>query len=159
MAARAVNADLGTRCVSVERQGWDTHANQAEAHGNLLAELDRGLDAFFATLAPSFQQRTTVLVVSEFGRRASENAGSGTDHGAAGMAFVVGDNVKGGFYGANPSLSTFDAAGSLVPTVDIRSVYASVLGPWLGGDARGLLGGTYEDLKLFRAGPGATPDV
>jgi uncharacterized protein (DUF1501 family) len=157
MAARAINADLGTRCVSVGRHGWDTHAVQANAHASLLAELDGAIAAFFTALSPAFQNRVTVLVVSEFGRRAAENSGRGTDHGAAGMAMVIGDNVRGGLYGASPSLTTFDSSGSLVPTVDVRSVYASLVGPWLAGDSTATLGGTYEDLQLFRAGPGSTP--
>ncbi len=157
LAARAINADLGTRCLSVCRFGWDTHAVQLTTHQNLLAELDEAIDLFFAALAPSFQRRVTMLVVSDFGRRGGENSGRGTDHGAAGLAMLIGDNVKGGIYGAHPSLTTLDASGSLVPTVDVRSVYASVLGPWLAADARATLGATYEDLKLFRAGPGVTP--
>ena len=157
MAARAINADLGTRCVTVDRLGWDTHALQANAHQALLAELDEAIDLFFATLAPEFQNRVTMLVVSEFGRRAGENSGAGTDHGAAGMAMVIGANVRGGVYGPHPSLDTLDSAGSLIPTVDVRSVYASVLGPWLKADSRAILGATYEDLQLFRAGPGLAP--
>ncbi len=157
MAARAINADLGTRCITVDRLGWDTHARQAGAHQPLLEELDQALDLFFNALSASFRNRVTVLVVSEFGRRAGENSGAGTDHGAAGMAMLIGDNVKGGIYGAHPSLTDLDSAGSLKPTVDIRSVYASVLGPWLKADARAILGATYADLQLFRAGPGLAP--
>ncbi len=155
LAARAINADLGTRCLTVSRLGWDTHALQAPTHTGLLTELDQALDLFFATLASAFRSRVTVLVVSEFGRRAAENSGKGTDHGAAGLAMVVGDNVRGGLYGANPSLTTLDSSGNLIPVVDVRSIYASVLDPWLDGDASGTLGATYEDLHLFRAGPGA----
>jgi uncharacterized protein (DUF1501 family) len=156
-AARTINADLGTRCVAVERQGFDVHTQQAEFHTALLAELDRGLEAFFATLAPAYRSRTTVLVVSEFGRRPAQNSGLGTDHGTAGLALVLGQNVAGGLYGSHPSLTTLDSWGNLIPSVDLRSVYASVLDPWLDADATQLLGGTYEDLHLFAAGPGATP--
>lgn len=157
LAARTINADLGTRCITVCRQGWDTHARQLPEHANLLAELDDALEVFFTQLDPTWHSRVTVLVVSEFGRRAAENSGAGTDHGAAGLAMVVGDNVRGGLYGANPSLTTLDAAGALVPTVDVRSVYASILGPWLDGDATGTLGAGYPDLGLFAAGPGQSP--
>jgi uncharacterized protein (DUF1501 family) len=99
----------------------------------------------------------SVLVLSEFGRRAAENSSIGTDHGSAGLAVLIGDNVQGGMYGAQPSLSSLDRAGNLVPTVDVRSVYASLLGPWLAGDPSGTLGASYEDLHLFKAGPGVTP--
>jgi uncharacterized protein (DUF1501 family) len=145
--------------VSVTRQGWDTHALQLAGQAALLTELDDALEVFFTQLASSFRRRVTVLVVSEFGRRAAENSSAGTDHGAAGVAMVIGDNVKGGVYGASPSLTTLDGAGNLVPTVDVRSIYASVLGPWLGGDPSGTLGGAFPDLGLFAAGPGASPSA
>jgi uncharacterized protein (DUF1501 family) len=159
LAARTINANLGTRCITVCRQGWDTHARQLADQATLLAELDDALALFFTQIASTYRSRVTVLVVSEFGRRAAENSGLGTDHGSAGMAMVIGDNVKGGLYGASPSLTTLDSTGSFVPTVDVRSVYSSVLGPWLGGDASATLGATYEDLHLFRAGPGVTPSA
>jgi uncharacterized protein (DUF1501 family) len=154
LAARTINADLGTRIVSVDRDGFDTHANQLTDHGPLLTELDDGIEAFFSSLTPSFRKRATVLVVSEFGRRPAENGSAGTDHGTANLAFVVGDNVKGGVYGDAPSLTSLDPAGNLVPTVDVREVYGSVLGPWLDGDPTGTLGASYGDLGLFSAGPG-----
>jgi uncharacterized protein (DUF1501 family) len=157
LAAKVINLDLGTRCVNVGRQGFDFHATQAVGHANLLAELDEALVTFFSALDPAFLNRVTVLVVSEFGRRAARNASFGTDHGAAGLAMVLGDNVKGGLYGAPPSLTTLDTSGNLVPTVDIRSVYASVLAPWLDGDPSGTIGREFEQLGLFRAGPGEAP--
>lgn len=156
LAARVVNANLGTRCITVERQGFDTHAQQPDAHAALLAELDSAIEGFFTLLAPSFRQRVTMLVVSEFGRRPMQNAGLGTDHGNAGLALVIGDNVRGGVYGSQPSLSSFDANGNLTPTVDIRSVYGSVLRRWLDGDDTSVLGKSFEDLNLFTAGPGVT---
>jgi uncharacterized protein (DUF1501 family) len=155
LAARTINANLGTRVVTVNKNGYDTHARQLADHATLLSELDSSIELFFSTLSSSFRKRTTVLVVSEFGRRPAENGSDGTDHGTANLAFVVGDNVKGGLYGAPPSLTALDPAGNLVPTVDVRSVYASVLGSWLKDDASGTLGASYENLGLFKAGPGA----
>jgi uncharacterized protein (DUF1501 family) len=157
LAARVLNADLGTRCITVERDDFDTHALQLVNHAVLLAELDAGLARFFDELAPALRRRTAVLVASEFGRRPAQNGSHGTDHGSAGLALLVGPNVRGGLYGPSPSLTTFDTNGNLVPKVDIRSVYASLLGPWLGADARSVLGTGYADLKLFRAGPGVVP--
>jgi uncharacterized protein (DUF1501 family) len=157
LAARTINANLGTRVVAVTRNGFDHHALQVADHAKLLSELDQGIDAFFAALSPAFRRRVSVLVLSEFGRRAAENSSMGTDHGAAGLAFLIGDNVLGGMYGSQPSLTSLDRSGNLVPAVDVRSVYASVLGPWLDGDPSETLGASYEDLKLFTAGPGLTP--
>ena len=68
--------------------------------------------------------------------------------------FVVGENVRGGLYGAQPSLTAFDQRGNLVPTVDFRSVYATLLDGWLDGDPAALLGGTFEELDLFTNVPG-----
>ena len=69
---------------------------------------------------------------------------------------VIGDNVKGGFYGQAPKLAALDNRGNPAVTVDYRSVYASVLGGWLAGDATAILGGSYPDLGLFSAKPGGT---
>jgi uncharacterized protein (DUF1501 family) len=94
-------------------------------------------------------------VVSEFGRRAYANSSFGTDHGSAGLALLVGNGVRGGLHGALPSLMALDPTGGLVPTVDFRSVYGAVLDRWLDADAGQVLGGSYPQLDLFSAAPGA----
>ncbi len=85
------------------------------------------------------------------------NGSGGTDHGTSSVLVVVGDNVKGGLYGEAPSLAALDERGNQAVTVDYRRVYASLLGPWLGGDPGQILGATYADLGLFAAGPGEVP--
>ena len=76
------------------------------------------------------------LVWSEFGRRAQENGSGGTDHGAAGTAFVIGSRAVGGMVGEFPGLAHgLDADGNLKPTADFRGVYVSLLEQWLGFDA------------------------
>jgi uncharacterized protein (DUF1501 family) len=157
MAARVINADVGTRALTVSLSGFDTHAAQLSDHALYHGAVDEAIEAFFTALAPAFRRRVTMVVVSEFGRRPAVNGGLGTDHGNAGLAMVIGDNVKGGLLGAQPSLTTFDAAANLVPAVDFRSLYASLLSGWLAADDRAILGATYERLDLFRAGPGAVP--
>ncbi len=160
LAARIVNLDLGVRVIGVELGGFDTHDDQRPGHDALLAELDAGIDAFFATVAPAFSGRTSMLVFSEFGRRVRANDSGGTDHGTAAPWFVVGPRVAGGLHGAQPSLARLDRRGDLRHTVDYRSVYASILGGWLGADGAALLGGPHEDLGLFAApGPGGFYDV
>jgi uncharacterized protein (DUF1501 family) len=155
LAARLLNADLGVRAVTATLGGWDTHALQLATHAYLLGELDRAVDAFFAELQPRLAAQTTLVVVSEFGRRALVNSSQGTDHGSASHILLVGDRVRGGLHGAYPSLSTLDSSGSLAPTVDFRSVYATILDRWLGADADAVLGARYERLDLFTTGPGA----
>jgi uncharacterized protein (DUF1501 family) len=155
IAARLLNAGLGTRIVASQLGGLDTHSSQLKTHAEKLAELDTGLDTFFQVLRPDLAAQTTVLVVSEFGRRAAVNVSLGTDHGNAGMAMLVGERVRGGLHGTLPSLTTLDSSGSLSPTVDFRSVYATVLERWLAADATELLGAAYPQLDLFTGSPGA----
>ena len=117
--------------------GWDTHANQASDHSNLMRALGGSISAFYEDLASidtaagNAQERTMILAWSEFGRRVQQN-NNGTDHGTAGLAFCVGRGVAGGFYGAYPELSDLDRNGNMRFTVDFRSLYATVLERWLG---------------------------
>lgn len=139
---------VGTEIGFIRLTGFDTHSDQPLYHGKRLASLDDTLREFFATATNlGVADRATALVVSEFGRRVGENAGVGTDHGAAGTAFVVGPRVRGGYYGPRPSLTDLQD-GSLKPTVDFRSVYASMLEQVLGVRSRAVLGGTYAPLPL-----------
>lgn len=154
IAARLINADLGFRAIDVGRNGFDTHNNQPGAHAMLLADLDAGLASFFATLAPEYRDRVTLVTLSEFGRAPRSNDSAGTDHGTASTQFVIGDRVRGGFYGAAPSLSNFDSTGRTLATVDFRHLYGTLLDKWMGGGGSTILGGGYENLHLFKAGPG-----
>jgi len=130
--------------------GWDTHANQAIDHANLLRVLGGSLSAFYQDLGTiqtadgNAQERTMVMVWSEFGRRVPQNA-NGTDHGTAGLALCLGRGVKGGIYGAYPDLASLDD-GNMRNTSDYRSLYATVLDGWLQVDplaTNALLGATY----------------
>jgi len=88
------------------------------------------------------------LMFSEFGRRVHDN-GSGTDHGAAGVSFMVGQNIKGGEYGEYPSTAPEDLEqGDLVPSTDFRGVYSTILEDWMGLDANPLVGGVFEKPKF-----------
>ena len=81
-----------------------------------------------------------VQLWSEFGRRPREN-GSGTDHGAAGCAFVIGTRAKGQMVGEYPGLTTLDPQGNLRATSDFRAMYCALLEQWLGVDAAGIIPG------------------
>lgn len=150
LAARLINADLGVQVLNVELGSFDTHNDQTERHEGLLAELDAGIDAFYRQLDPERTGEVALMSFSEFGRRAAANASGGTDHGAGSVLFVIGDRVNGGLHGEAPRLDKLTSRGDVAVTLDFRSAYASVLGPWLGGDAREVLGAEYEDLRLFR---------
>lgn len=154
LAARLINADLGIRVVNASFGSFDTHDAEATPHAQLLTELDDAIALFYATLDPQLADQVTLMTFSEFGRRVAQNDSGGTDHGRASVLFVVGDQVKGGLLGAQPSLTDLDSRGDLRVQVDFRSVYASVLSGWLGTAATPILGGTFDQLDLFARGPG-----
>jgi uncharacterized protein (DUF1501 family) len=155
LAARLVNLNVGTRVIGVSYGDFDTHANQAGRHNDLMARLDAAVEAFFNTLDPAFSGRTTVLTMSEFGRRGRSNSSGGTDHGAASSLLAIGGRVRGGVYGTTPAMGDLDKSGNLKATTDFRSVYATAI-TWLGGNATAVLGGDYGNLG-FLEGATATP--
>jgi uncharacterized protein (DUF1501 family) len=80
-----------------------------------------------------------------FGRRAAENGSSGTDHGAAGVGFLIGTKAKGTMVGEFPGLqSGLDADGNVKATSDFRGVYAALFEQWLGTDAGKLIPGAHS---------------
>ena len=94
---RLMKADYTLGFVDVG--GWDTHVNEGAATGYLagrLGELGRGLAGFADEIGPDVWARTTVIVVSEFGRTFRENGDRGTDHGHGSVYWVLGGAVKGG---------------------------------------------------------------
>ena len=141
LAAQLVVADRAPRVIYVNGLGdYDTHQGEAQRHPVLMQDLDAGLETFFTTLdGAGASDRALVMTVSEFGRRPSEN-GSGTDHGTAAPHFLIGSTVKGGRYGAPPSLTQLDDHGNLVFTTDFRSLYATALQDWLGVEAEAIVG-------------------
>jgi uncharacterized protein (DUF1501 family) len=138
-------ADLGSRIFYCDHGSFDTHASQNPGHGNLWAAVSEGLDAFMTDLRQhDHADNVIVLLFSEFGRRVHDN-GSGTDHGAAGPVFVLGEKVNGGHYGEYPSLKAEDLVqGDLNPNMDFRGVYSTILEKWLKLDAKPIVGGTFE---------------
>jgi uncharacterized protein (DUF1501 family) len=150
LAAQLVVAARAPRVIYVNGLGdYDTHQGEAARHPALMRDLDAGLDAFFGALERAgVPDRAVVMTVSEFGRRPAEN-GSGTDHGTAAPHLVIGASVKGGRYGAAPSLTQLDEHGNLVATTDFRSLYATALQGWLGVDAEPLVGRDFQPLPLL----------
>jgi uncharacterized protein (DUF1501 family) len=138
-------ADLGSRIFYCDHGSFDTHASQNPGHGNLWTAVSEGLDAFMTDLRQhDHADNVIVLLFSEFGRRVHDN-GSGTDHGAAGPVFVLGEKVRGGHYGEYPSLKAEDLVqGDLNPNMDFRGVYSTILEKWLKLDPKPIVGGTFE---------------
>jgi len=91
----------------------------------------------------------TLLVFTEFGRRVRDN-GSGTDHGSGGIAFVIGENVKGGVYGEYPSLEENKLLeGDLQFNNDFRGLYSTLLEKWIGIDSKPVVGGSFEQMDFI----------
>jgi uncharacterized protein (DUF1501 family) len=146
-AAALIDVGVGSRIISATFGGFDTHANQKFDHSNSLGILDRALGSFIEDLGRSEAGRNTlVLVTSEFGRRVKENASKGTDHGKASVAFALGVPVKGGLFGAYPSLTSLDEQ-DLRQNVDFRSIYSSAI-RWMGGDPQAVLGEAFAPLPF-----------
>ena len=143
-------ANLGTRILYADHGSFDTHANQSGMHDTLWKDLSDGIDDFFDDLTEHDSVETVIMLVfSEFGRRVHDN-GSGTDHGAAGVCFVIGDSIKGGQYGQYPSRKLGDLEqGDLVPDTDFRGVYSTILEDWLGLNATPIVGGNFEKPKFL----------
>jgi uncharacterized protein (DUF1501 family) len=151
MVAALIDSELPCEVLTVELGGFDTHNDQLRRQRALLLELDGALHSFLEELAAlPGAARTAVFVSSEFGRRVAENGSGGTDHGTAGPVFVGGPAVRGGQYGARPSLEDLDERGNLRHTVDFRRLYATVVEELFGErDSRSVLGERYEPLPLL----------
>jgi hypothetical protein len=140
LVGRMIAGGLPTRVYYVSQGGYDTHTNQVNTHDRLMGELSEALSAFCADLkAQGNFNRVVLMSFSEFGRRVSQNASNGTDHGAAAPMFVLGGAVKAGLFGKYPSLTNLNG-GDLMYNVDFRSVYATVLEKWLKAPSKAVLG-------------------
>ena len=146
-------ANFGTRILYTTSpyNGFDSHANQAQANAALWTDVSSTVDTFFTDLRNhDASDNVTLFMFTEFGRRVADN-GSGTDHGAAGVALAVGEHVKGGVYGVYPSLAPADQeeGGNLAFNLDFRSVYSTILEDWFGLEANPIVNGNFERVPFF----------
>jgi len=146
-------AGFGTRFLytTAPYNSFDTHAGQMVGHSRLWGEVSAAVRDFQADLTESnASDNMTLLVFTEFGRRVRDN-GSGTDHGSGGVAFVIGDNVKGGVYGEYPSLEESKLLeGDLHFNNDFRGLYSTLLEKWIGIDAQSVVGGNFEQMAFMK---------
>jgi len=149
--SKVLNANLGTRIFYTQHGGYDTHANQGPVHPKLWTELSQAISDFYADLAEhDVSEDVLMFVFTEFGRRVKDN-GSGTDHGSGGLAFAIGDPVKGGMYSEYPSLKEGDLLeGDLQFNIDYRGVYGSMIENWLHLDPIPVVGGNFEQLDFVK---------
>jgi uncharacterized protein (DUF1501 family) len=150
-----IAAGMPTRLYYVTYQGgsFDTHVQQADLHSRLLMYTADAVRGFMEDLKRIGRaDEVAVMIFTEFGRRVEENGSLGTDHGTATPMFIVGKGIKGGFYGAHPSLTDLDD-GNMRMTTDFRRVYSTVIKEWLGyDDTASVLKGQFEPLGVFAAG-------
>jgi uncharacterized protein (DUF1501 family) len=126
--AQLVHARVGLRAACIDLPGWDSHVAQPTAMEPLMRSLARGLSAFATDLGPRLA-RTSVVAMTEFGRRVTENSALGTDHGRGSVMFVLGGGVPAGVRARWPGLraEALEGPGDLRVTQDYRDALASVL--------------------------------
>jgi uncharacterized protein (DUF1501 family) len=147
--AAMIRDGMSTRVYYASISGFDTHSQQANAHGNLLKQVGDSLRAFRNDLkAQGNDGRVLTLVFSEFGRRVKVNGSAGTDHGTAAPMFLIGPMVRPGVLGDHPSLVELDD-GDLKFGVDFRSVYAAVLEDWLKAPSAKILRGEFRKAEVI----------
>ena len=151
--AALIAAGMPTRLyyTAYRNNAFDTHVFQNDVHQRLLTYAADAVSAFLLDLKRIGRADDVVLMAfSEFGRRVPENVSLGTDHGSANLMFVAGSKVKGGQYGAPPSLTKLDEGDNLIHTTDFRKTYATMIAGWLGHrDTRELLNGEFEPFPMF----------
>jgi uncharacterized protein (DUF1501 family) len=151
--AALIEAGMPTRLyyTAYRNNAFDTHVFQNDVHQRLLTYASDALAAFMQDLKRIGRaDDVVVMAFSEFGRRVPENVSLGTDHGSANLMFVAGNKVKGGQYGAPPSLTKLDEGDNLIHTTDFRRVYATMISGWLRHqDTTELLNGTFQPFEMF----------
>src|SRR5580692_6210211 len=149
-AAGFLRQDEGPRVAVFDTTGWDTHANEGGAEGQLagrLGALDKGLASLRQELGPAWAD-TAVLLVTEFGRTAAVNGTRGTDHGTGAAAFLLGGAVAGGRVIADwPGLSAraLYQGRDVAATLDLRTVFKGILAEHLSVPPRTLEDSVFPD--------------
>ncbi len=145
-------ADFGTRVfyTTAPYNSFDTHAGELANHTRLWTETSKAIGAFYDDLKEhNATENVLLLVFTEFGRRVHDN-GSGTDHGAGGHAFVIGDMVQGGLYAEYPSLEHDKLVeGDLCFNNDFRGLYSTLLEKWMHLDAKPIVNGSFEQFDFI----------
>lgn len=150
--SKLIASGIDTRVYYVRIDGFDTHANQRDAHAALLRSVSEGVSTLVSDLNKRGDgDRVLVMCFSEFGRRVAENASDGTDHGTAGPVFFAGNKVSAGLIGDMPRLTDLEK-GDLKYHTDFRSVYATVLENWFKTPSKEVLGGEFEKVDCLSVG-------
>ena len=148
--ASLIFSDINTKVYYVSLGSFDTHVAQENQQKRLFTELNDAVKAFTADLKSNNRfDDVFMMTFSEFGRRVTQNASNGTDHGTANnMFFISGGLKEKGVLNAMPDLSDLNE-GDLKHKVDFKNVYATVLNKWLGADDKMILGSRYAHLNFI----------
>ena len=148
--AALIMSDINTKVYYVSLGSFDTHVNQEAQQKRLFTELNDAVKAFTTDLKNNNRfQDVLMMTFSEFGRRVSQNASNGTDHGTANnMFFISGGLKQKGMLNAMPDLADLNE-GDLKHTVDFKNVYATVLKKWLAADDKMILGQQVEYMNFI----------
>jgi len=150
LIAQLISGGANCGVYTISLGSFDTHTNEGVTLDSLFRVLTGAVAALQSDLeAHGVDKDVVMMTFSEFGRRAAENGGRGTDHGTAAPMFFIGSNVRSGMVGDQPSLSDLDN-GNLKYKIDFRNVYATVVDKWLRADSKSVLGDKFDNLDLFQ---------
>ena len=128
--AMLIKANAGVRVACVDVGGWDTHSGMGDVDsGDMmrhLGDLAAALASFTSDIGPAGLENTTIVTMSEFGRRVQENTSGGTDHGHGGAVLVIGGGVQPGVHGTWKGLGALDQ-GDVPGWNDYRDVLTEVV--------------------------------
>ncbi len=142
-------SDINTRVYYLSLGSFDTHVNQEGRQQKLFSDMNEAIKVFTSDLKSNHRFHEVMLITfSEFGRRVSQNASGGTDHGTANNMFLISGGLKkAGSLNGMPDLANL-SEGDLQYNLDFKNVYATVLNKWLEADDSKILGGKYEYLDF-----------
>src|SRR5205085_12165085 len=148
--ASLILSDINTKVYYVSLGSFDTHVNQENQQKRLFTELNDAVKAFTADLRKNNRFEDVLLFTfSEFGRRVSQNASGGTDHGTANNMFLVSGGLRQkGLINELPDLDDLNE-GDLKHKVDFKNVYATILKKWLNADDQQILHRKYEMMNFI----------
>ncbi len=135
--AQLIKSNVGLEVAFTDVGGWDTHAGEGGAEGQLANNLRNFAEAIAAFTKDLGSRMGDVVLVtmSEFGRTVHENGNRGTDHGHANVMLILGGGVKGGkVYGRWPGLAPQQLFENrdLAVTTDFRDVFGELVSKQLG---------------------------
>jgi uncharacterized protein (DUF1501 family) len=148
--ASLIYSEINTKVYYVSLGSFDTHVNQDSQQKKLFTELNDAIKAFTSDLKKNNRFDDVLLFTfSEFGRRVTQNASGGTDHGTANNMFLISGGLKEkGIINPMPDLSDLQD-GDLKYRVDFKNVYATILNKWLGADDKTILGNQFDYLNFI----------